>query len=149
MNTSLETQLPNSQRVYVAGSQPGISVPFREVSQHVTKSFNCQIEVNEPVRVYETSGPWGDPSFNGDVRDGLPALRRQWIIPRGDVEEYEGREVKPEDNGYRSIEEATYARDKAKGKLEEFPGLRRQPLRARPGHAVTQMHYARRGVITP
>jgi phosphomethylpyrimidine synthase len=124
-------------------------VPFREVSQHVTKSFNGQIEVNDPVRVYETSGPWGDPAFNGDVRDGLPALRRQWIVARGDVEEYEGREVKPEDNGYRSIEEATYAHDKAKGKLEEFPGLRRQPLRAKPGHAVTQMHYARRGVITP
>jgi len=148
-NSSLETQLPNSQRIYVAGSQTGISVPFREVGQHVTKSFNSQIEVNDPVRVYDASGPWGDPSFNGDVRDGLPALRRQWIIARGDVEEYEGREVKPEDNGYRSIEEATYARDKAKGKLEEFPGLRRQPLRAKPGHAVTQMHYARRGVITP
>jgi phosphomethylpyrimidine synthase len=148
-NSSLETQLPNSQRVYVAGSQPGISVPFREVSQHVTKSFNGQIEVNDPVRVYDSSGPWGDPSFNGDVRDGLPALRRQWIIARGDVEEYEGRKVKPEDNGYRSIEEAVYARDKARGKLEEFPGLRRQPLRAKTGHAVTQMHYARRGVITP
>jgi phosphomethylpyrimidine synthase len=148
-NSSLETQLPNSQRVYVAGSQPGVSVPFREVSQHVTKSFNGQIEVNDPVRVYDTSGPWGDPSFNGDVRDGLSSLRRQWIIARGDVEEYEGREVKPEDNGYRSIEEAVYARDKARGKLEEFPGLRRQPLRAKPGHAVTQMHYARRGVVTP
>ena len=148
-NSSLETQLPNSQRVYVAGSQQGISVPFREISQHVTKSFNGQIEVNDPVRVYDTSGPWGDPSFNGDVRDGLPALRRQWIIARDDVEEYQGREVKPEDNGYRSIEEAIYARDKAKGKLEEFPGLRRQPLRAKPSHAVTQMHYARRGVITP
>jgi phosphomethylpyrimidine synthase len=148
-NSSLETQLPNSQRVYVAGSQPGISVPFREVSQHVTKSFNGQIEVNDPIRVYDSSGPWGDPSFNGDVRDGLPALRRQWIITRGDVEEYEGRKVKPEDNGYRSIEEAVYARDKARGKLEEFPGLRRQPLRAKTDHAVTQMHYARRGVITP
>ncbi|HKQ92624.1 MAG TPA: phosphomethylpyrimidine synthase ThiC [Blastocatellia bacterium] len=149
MNTSLETQLSNSQRVYVAGSQPGISVPFREVCQHVTKSFNGQIEANDPVRVYDSSGPWGDPSFNGDVRDGLPAPRRQWIIARGDVEEYEGREVKPEDNGYRSIEEAIYARDKARGKLEEFPGLRRQPLRAKTGHAVTQMYYARRGVITP
>jgi phosphomethylpyrimidine synthase len=148
-NSSLETQLPNSQRVYVAGSQPGISVPFREVSQHVTKSFNGQIEVNDPVRVYDTGGPWGDPAFVGDVRDGLPSLRRQWIIARGDVEEYEGREVKPEDNGYRSIEEAIYARDKARGKLEEFPGLRRQPLRAKPGRAVTQMHYARRGAITP
>ena len=148
-NSSLETPLPNSQRVYIAGSQTGVRVPFREIGLHVTKSFNGQVEDNDPVRVYETSGPWGDPTFNGDVRDGLPALRRQWIIDRGDVEEYEGREVKPEDNGYRSIEEAIYARDKSRGKLEEFPGLRRQPLRAKSGHAVTQMHYARRGRITP
>ncbi len=148
-NSSLETQLPNSERVYIAGSQTGVNVPFREISQHVTKSFNGQIEVNDPIRVYDASGPWGDPAFKGDVRDGLPALRRQWIVARGDVEEYEGRTVKPEDNGYRSIEEATYAREKSRGKLEEFPGLRRQPLRARPGHAVTQMHYARRGVVTP
>ncbi len=148
-NSSLETQLPNSQRVYITGSQTDIRVPFREIGLHVTKSFNGQVEVNDPVRVYETSGPWGDPTFNGDVRDGLPAMRRQWIVDRGDVEEYEGRAVKPEDNGYRSIEEAIYARDKARGKLEEFPGLRRQPLRAKPGHAVTQMHYARRGIVTP
>ncbi len=147
--SSLETQLPNSQRVYIEGSQADINVPFREISLHVTKSFNGQVEVNDPVRVYETSGPWGDPSFKGDVRDGLPALRRNWIIARGDVEEYEGRTVKPEDNGYRSLEEATYAREKSKGKLEEFPGLRRQPLRARAGRAVTQMHYARQGIITP
>ena len=148
-DSSIETQLPNSQRVYVEGSEAGINVPFREISLHVTKSFNGQIEVNDPVRVYETSGPWGDPSFKGDVRDGLPALRRDWIIARGDVEEYEGRTVKPEDNGYRSLEEATYAREKSKGKLEEFPGLRRRPLRARNGRAVTQMHYARKGIITP
>ncbi|HKQ76958.1 MAG TPA: phosphomethylpyrimidine synthase ThiC [Blastocatellia bacterium] len=148
-NSSLETPLPNSQRVYIIGSQMDIRVPFREISLHVTKSFNGQVEVNDPVRVYETSGPWGDPAFKGDVRDGLPAPRRQWIIARGDVEEYEGREVKPEDNGYRSIEEAIYARDKSRGKLEEFPGLRRQPLRAKSGHAVTQMHYARRGIVTP
>jgi phosphomethylpyrimidine synthase len=147
--SSLETPLPNSQRVYITGSKAGVSVPFREINLNVTKGVGGQVEVNEPVRVYETSGPWGDPSFRGDVRDGLPALRRNWIIARGDVEEYEGRSVRPEDNGYRSPEEAAYARDKSKGKLEEFPGLRRQPLRARAGRAVTQMHYARQGVITP
>ncbi|MEK7829527.1 MAG: phosphomethylpyrimidine synthase ThiC, partial [Acidobacteriota bacterium] len=146
---SVGTQLPNSQRVYIAGQTAGVSVPFREVSLNVTKGFNGQIEVNEPVRVYETSGPWGDPHFKGDVRDGLPALRRQWIIERGDVEEYEGRSIKPEDNGYRSSEEANYAAQKTKGKLEEFPGLRRQPLKAKPGHNVTQMHYARKGIVTP
>jgi phosphomethylpyrimidine synthase len=148
-NSSIETQLPNSERIYIKGLQTGINVPFREISLNLTKGVNGQVEVNEPVRVYETSGPWGDPSFKGDVRDGLPALRRNWIIARGDVEEYEGRTVKPEDNGYRSIEEATYAREKSKGKLEEFPGLRRQPLRAHAGRAVTQMHYARKGIITP
>jgi phosphomethylpyrimidine synthase len=147
-NSSLETQLPNSQRIYITGAQ-NIRVPFREISQHVTKSFNGQIEINDPVRVYETSGPWGDPAFKGDVRDGLPALRREWIIARGDVEEYEGRKPQPVDDGYRSAEEAEYARQKSKGKLEEFPGLRRQPLRARAGRAVTQMHYARQGIITP
>ncbi|HQR33116.1 MAG TPA: phosphomethylpyrimidine synthase ThiC [Blastocatellia bacterium] len=147
--SSIETQLPSSQRVYIPGQADGVSVPFREVSLNVTKGFNGQIEVNEPVRVYETSGPWGDPKFQGDVRDGLPALRRSWIIERGDVEEYEGRSIKPEDNGYRSSEEASYAAQKTKGKLEEFPGLRRQPLRAKAGHNVTQMHYARKGIITP
>jgi phosphomethylpyrimidine synthase len=144
-----ETQLPNSQRIYIQGEHPGVAVPFREVAQNVTKGFNGQVETNEPVRVYDTSGPWGDPSFKGDVRDGLPALRRHWIISRGDVEEYEGRTVRPEDNGYRSAQEAEYAAQKTKGKLEEFPGLRRQPLRAKPGHNVTQLHYARKGLITP
>ncbi|MBS1809219.1 MAG: phosphomethylpyrimidine synthase ThiC [Acidobacteria bacterium] len=149
MNQSSETQLPNSQRTYVAGQNENVRVPFREVSLNVTKSINGSIEVNEPVRVYDPSGPWGDPTFKGDVRDGLPALRRDWIIARGDVEEYEGRSIKPEDNGYRSADEATYAMQKTKGKLEEFPGLRRQPLRAKPGRNVTQMHYARKGIITP
>ncbi|MCI0336446.1 MAG: phosphomethylpyrimidine synthase ThiC [Acidobacteria bacterium] len=146
---SSERQLPNSKRIYVGCEQSGISVPFREISQHVTKGFDGTIEVNEPVRVYETSGPWGDPAFRGDVRDGLPLSRLEWIRARGDVEEYEGRRVQPVDNGYRSAEEAVYARTKARGKLEEFPGLRRQPLRAKAGHAVTQMHYAKRGIITP
>jgi phosphomethylpyrimidine synthase len=146
---SSETQLPRSQRIYIAGASPGGRVPFREISQHVTKSVSGAVEINEPVRVYETSGPWGDPSYTGDVRDGLAALRRNWIIARGDVEEYAGRTVQPVDNGYRSAEEAEYARVKAKGKLEEFPGLRRSPLRARAGRPVTQMHYARRGIITP
>ncbi|QQS45893.1 MAG: phosphomethylpyrimidine synthase ThiC [Acidobacteriota bacterium] len=147
--SSLETPLPASQRVYVRGSSEGVEVPFREISLNLTKGFDGRIEVNDPVRVYETSGPWGDPAFKGDVRDGLPAPRRGWILERGDVEEYEGRKVQPIDNGYRSPEEAKYAREKASGRLEEFPGLRRQPLRAKAGRAVTQMHYARQGVVTP
>ena len=76
-NQTSEKQLPNSARTYVAGKTANVRVPFREISLNVTKSMNGSVEVNEPVRVYETSGPWGDPSFNGDVRDGLPALRRE------------------------------------------------------------------------
>jgi phosphomethylpyrimidine synthase len=143
------SQFSNSQRIYVHDAQSKISVPFREISQHGTKSFNGTIEVNEPVRIYDTSGPWGDPSFRGDVRDGLQPLRLEWIRARGDVEEYEGRRVQPIDDGYRSAEEAIYARDRAKSRLEEFPGLRRHPLRARPGLAVTQMYYAKKGIVTP
>ena len=148
-NQTSEKQLPNSERTYVAGKTDNVRVPFREISLNVTKSMNGSVEVNEPVRVYETSGPWGDPQFNGDVRDGLPALRRDWIIDRGDVEEYEGRKIEPRDNGYLTVGAEGYARNKDKGKLEDFPGLRRQPLKAKAGHNVTQIHYARKGIITP
>lgn len=144
-----EHYFPASRRVYKPGKQSGVYVPFREIAQHVTKTVDGSIEVNDAIHVYETSGPWGDPAYKGDVRDGLPALRRDWIIARGDVEEYEGRDVTPVDNGYRSADEEAYAREKSKGKLEEFPGLRRSPLRAKAGHNVTQMHYARKGIVTP
>jgi phosphomethylpyrimidine synthase len=144
-----EVQLPNSQKVYVDGQRAGVRVPFREITQHVTKNFDETLEANPPVRVYDTSGVWDDPSFRCDVREGLPGLRRDWIIAREDTEEYEGRTVKPLDNGYLTAGAAEYARVKEKGRLEEFPALRRAPLRARPGRRVTQMHYARRGIITP
>ncbi len=144
-----EVALPNSHKVYVNGQQPGVRVPFREITQNVTKNFDGRVEENPPVRVYDTSGVWGDPSVRCDVREGLSGLRREWIVGRGDVEEYEGRLVKPEDNGYLTIGAEEYARGRDKGRLEEFPGLRRQPLRARAGQRVTQMHYARRGIITP
>ncbi|MFN6204133.1 MAG: phosphomethylpyrimidine synthase ThiC [Acidobacteriota bacterium] len=140
---------PAARRVYKVGREGSLRVPFTEVRQHVTKTVNGSIEVNEPVYTYDTSGPWGDPTYRGDVRDGLPALRRDWIVGRGDVEEYEGRQISPVDNGYRTPEEVASARDKDKGRLEEFPGLRRAPLRAKTGRWVTQMHYARKGEITP
>jgi phosphomethylpyrimidine synthase len=151
---STELQLPNSRRVYVDGSQPGVRVPFREISQNVTRNFDATLEENPPVRVYDTSGPWGDPSVSGDVREGLPSLRRHWILSRGDVEEYEGRELKPIDDGYLTFDAANQARQKEKAaaglsRLEDFPALYRQPLRAKPGRCVTQMHYARQGIITP
>src|SRR5205814_8479412 len=73
---SVEKPLPNSKKIYVSGKlHPDIRVPFREISLAPTKSMNSEMEVNEPVRVYDTSGPWGDPDFRGDVRQGLPALR--------------------------------------------------------------------------
>ncbi|MBA3804426.1 MAG: phosphomethylpyrimidine synthase, partial [Acidobacteria bacterium] len=144
-----EVRLPNSRKIYIEGTQRGVRVPFREIALNPTRNFNGQIEENDPVRVYDTSGPWDDAAVRCDVREGLAALRRDWIIARGDVEEYTGREVKPEDNGYLTLGAEEYAKAKDKGRLEPFPGLRRAPLRAKPGSRVTQMHYARRGQITP
>ncbi|MDT4952828.1 MAG: phosphomethylpyrimidine synthase [Acidobacteriota bacterium] len=144
-----EVSLPNSRKVYVEGAQAGVRVPFREITQNVTRNFDGQVEENPPVRVYDTSGVWDDPAVACDVREGLPLLRREWIVGREDVEEYEGRNVLPEDNGYLTAGAEEYARGRDKGRLEEFPGLRRAPLRAKVGERVTQMHYARRGVITP
>jgi phosphomethylpyrimidine synthase len=144
---SRTAQLPNSRRIYVEGEHEGVRVPFREVYLHPTRRMDGTLEENPPLRLYDTSGPWGDPDFKGDVRRGLPPIRRQWILARGDVEEYEGRAVRPEDDGYRDTEALRRAREQ--GRLEIFPGERRPPLRAKPGHRVTQMHYARRGIITP
>jgi phosphomethylpyrimidine synthase len=144
-----DEQLPNSRRVYVDGKHPGVRVPFREIAQSVTRTFNGTLEENSPVRVYDTSGPWGDPSAHCDVRDGLPALRRDWIVSREDTEEYVGRDLKPIDDGYLTFAAASHARGKEKGRLEDFPVLGRKPLRAKQGRCVTQMHYARNGIITP
>jgi len=142
-------QLPNSRRVYVEGNHARVRVPFREIEQNPTRNFDGRLEENPPVRVYDTSGPWGDPNMNCDVREGLAALRGQWIKGREDVEEYAGRELTPIDDGYLTFEAANQARLKVKGRLEDFPSLRRAPLRAKAGRCVTQMHYARRGIITP
>jgi len=144
-----DTQLPNSRRVYVDGEQSGVHVPFREITQTPTRNFDGTLIENPPVRVYDTSGPWGDPSISCDVTEGLPTLRREWILARGDVEEYEGRELKPIDDGYLSFDAANRARVKDVGKLEDFPALKRSPLRAKSGACVTQLRYARRGIITP
>src|SRR5438132_12875641 len=88
--------LPNSKKVYVSGKiHPDIRVPFREISLAPTKTMSGEIEMNEPVRVYDTSGPWGDPSASVtlDPVQGLPPLRRDWILKRADVEEIDGRKV--------------------------------------------------------
>ena len=148
---SSQDQLPNSKRVYVNGTiHPDVRVGFREISQSPTKSLSGDVKDNSPVRVYDTSGPWGDPDFDGDVAKGLPALREKWIRDRADVEEYEGRKAKPLDNGYLTSVHAAHAtkRDKA-NRLKEFPGLKHKPLRASNSHPVTQFWYAKKGIITP
>jgi phosphomethylpyrimidine synthase len=146
-------QLPNSKRVYVEGKlHPDIRVPMRQITLTPTTINECDVRPNKPVRVYDCSGPWGDPAFTGKSEEGLPALRRDWILKRGDVEEYAGREVKPMDNGYLSGKHAEFASNAEKNRLVEFPGLlgqRRKPLRAKAGKVVTQLQYARDGIITP
>ncbi|SDC09081.1 phosphomethylpyrimidine synthase ThiC [Shouchella lonarensis] len=136
---SIMKNFSGSKKVYVEGSRPDIQVPMREIElSPTTGSFGD--EENDPVRVYDTSGPYTDPDYDVDVEKGLPALRRSWILEREDVEEYEGRGVKPEDNGFgaqKPVEPAAFA------------GLKRKPLRAKKGKNVTQLHYARRGIVTP
>jgi phosphomethylpyrimidine synthase len=146
-------QLPASTRVYLHGRiHPDVRVPVREIALSPTKTFSGELEANEPVRVYDCSGPWGDPAFTGTSDEGLPALRAKWIAARKDVAEYDGREVKPQDNGYLSGKHAEYASKAERNRLVEFPGLkgqRRRPLRASAGHPVTQLWYARQGIVTP
>ena len=141
--------LPNSRRVYVEGKLPGVRVPFREITQSPSRELDGNLVANPPVRVYDTSGPWGDPDLGCESVKGLPELRREWIRARGDVEEYEGREVQPIDDGYLTFSAASRARVKDVGRLEEFPAVRRKVLHAKPGSCVTQLHYARSGIITP
>ena len=93
-----------------------------------------------PVRVYDTSGPYTDPDARIDIMAGLHALRRDWIIGRGDVEEYDARAIQPEDNGLKGPDRS--------GGVQPFPHVVKRPLRAKPGMNVSQMHYARRGIIT-
>ncbi len=148
---SKRDEFPNSKKVYVKGKlHPNIQVPFREITLASTRDLNGRIEINEPIRVYDCSGPWSDPDGKCDINQGLQPLRCEWIRSRGDVEEYAGREIKPEDNGYLTKGHVEYASQReTRGHLQPFPGLKRKPLRARSGLAVTQIAYARGGIITP
>ncbi|QHT63563.1 phosphomethylpyrimidine synthase ThiC [Paenibacillus lycopersici] len=138
----MTTPLPGSRKVYVEGGRSDIRVPMREIGLSPTTGRNGA-EANAPLRVYDASGPYTDPACRTDVTQGLPALRAAWIAERGDVEAYEGRTIVALDNGYHSEETA------AKKGAALFPGLKRQPLRARVGRNVTQLHYARQGIVTP
>src|SRR5246127_585287 len=136
-----------SRRIYVSGKlHPTVTVALRQIEQSPTKHPDGAESPNPPVQVYDTSGPWGDPAItNLDIREGLPAPRRSWILGRGDVSEYDGRTSRPQDDGYLSQVHA----NKAKNGSGTFPGLKRRPLRASAGHPVTQLWYARQGIITP
>ena len=129
--------LPNSRKVYVPGSRPDIRVPMREISQDDTPaSFGA--ENNPPVYVYDTSGPYTDPNAKIDIRNGLAPLRAQWIEERGDTETLSGPTSK---FGVERLLDP---------KLTELRfNLQRKPRRAKPGMNVSQMHYARRGTVTP
>src|SRR4051812_38695865 len=146
--SSSNGQLPNAKKVYMPGAlHPDIRVPFREITLAPTKSTSGEVEVNEPVRVYDTSGPWGDPDFHGDVTEGLAPLRAKWIRARGDVEEIIGREVQPIDDGFLSEKHAAIAaqRSTANAQRPTLNGAdapsRGRPLRALIGHSVTQLYY--------
>ncbi|KGB57578.1 phosphomethylpyrimidine synthase ThiC [Sphingopyxis sp. SE2] len=124
-----------SRKIHVAAQTgSGIRVAMREIDLDPHSG-------EPPVRVYDTSGPYTDANATIDINAGLPELRRDWIRGRGDVEEVAQREVRPEDNGQLGPDRS--------GGVPAFPNVRRQVLRARPGANVSQMHYARRGIITP
>ncbi len=136
----------NSRRVWVVGHiHPDIKVPMKEISLAPTRLPDGSLEPNLPVRVYDTSGPWGCPEYHADVSRGLPTPRLDWILRRGDTREYDGRPVTARDNGYLSETHAATSR----GLLKEFLGAKRRPRRASGGNPVTQLWYARQGIITP
>ncbi|MFU0923454.1 phosphomethylpyrimidine synthase ThiC [Kluyvera sichuanensis] len=136
------TAFPNSQRIYITGSQPDIRIPMREIQLSPTliggNKENPQLEANEAVPVYDTSGPYGDPDVAINVQQGLAKLRQPWIIARDDSEELDDRS-------------SAYTKERlADDGLDDlrFSGLL-TPKRAKAGKCVTQLHYARQGIVTP
>jgi phosphomethylpyrimidine synthase len=129
--------LPNSRKVYVEGSRPDIRVPMREIGQSDTPAA-MGAEKNPPIFVYDTSGPYTDPAVKIDVRSGLPSVRGAWIADRGDTEEL-------------TAPSSAFGRERlADPKLVELRfNLQRAPRRAKAGLNVSQMHYARAGIVTP
>ncbi|MGE0095268.1 MAG: phosphomethylpyrimidine synthase ThiC [Alphaproteobacteria bacterium] len=126
--------LPASRKIHVQGTlHPDVKVAMREIDLEASAK-------EPPVRVYDPSGPYTDPACRIDIREGLARLRESWIVARGDVESYPGRVIRPEDDGLKRGEQAN---------LDAFPNTPRRPLRAKPGKAVTQLHYARKGIVTP
>ncbi|WP_400162826.1 phosphomethylpyrimidine synthase ThiC [Brevibacillus sp. TJ4] len=131
---------PGSQKVYVSGSRADLRVPMREISLSPSTGTNGT-HANPPLRVYDTSGAYTDPGYSADIRKGLPPLRAKWIAERNDTEAYEGRQIQPADDGLKDGE--------AQKEVPVFSRPGHKPLRAKTGKAVTQLHYARNGIITP
>ena len=136
------TAFPNSKRIYITGSQPDIRIPMREIQLSPTltggSKDNPQFEENEAVPVYDTSGPYGDPDVAINVQQGLAKLRQPWIVARNDSEELD-------------VRSSAYTKERlADDGLDElrFTGLL-TPKRAKAGKRVTQLHYARQGIVTP
>ncbi|MDB2499368.1 MAG: phosphomethylpyrimidine synthase ThiC [Opitutales bacterium] len=141
---------PNSRRIYVQGSRPDVQVPMREIALQDTRLPSGELQSNDPIRVYDTSGSWGDNKFHGDCTKGLPKLREGWLLERDDVESYEGRTVKPQDDGYLSdVHKASAALKEDKRQFVEFENDSPRVYKAKSGHGVTQLHYAKKGIITP
>jgi phosphomethylpyrimidine synthase len=147
VNISTDPISPKSKKVYVSGTlHPGIKVPFREISLspsttvRVNGNGNGRHNDESSLIVYDTSGPYTDPDTKIDIREGLKPIRLPWIEGRGDVEYYGGRKIEPKDDGYREGENPN---------TERFPKTRDKVLRAKPGQNVSQMHYAKKGIITP
>lgn len=132
--TLTRAPLPASRKTWLPGSRPDLRVPLREIA----------LSNGERVTVYDTSGPYTDPQATIDVRQGLTALRESWIAERGDTESYTGRAPYALDDGLKRGETDALAALRA-----EAAGLQRAPRRAKGGANVTQMHYARRGIVTP
>ena len=127
-----QPQFPASRKFYREGQNSGVRAPFRQVELTPTSGRFGQ-EDNPPLNIYDTSGPYTDPAAVLDLREGLPALRRPWILDRGGVEETEPTQV-------------FLGRQ---NRAQPFPGLQRRPLRGVNGQPVTQLHYARKGIVTP
>ena len=129
---------PSSRKIYAQGSRPDIQVPLREIRLNDTRKPDGSVQNNDPVHVYDTSGPWTDPRLDLKLEQGLPALRGAWILERDDTDDYIPRGFQSGDDG------------RGQDTLRKpFAELRRSTRRARSDANVTQMHYARRGIITP
>jgi phosphomethylpyrimidine synthase len=137
LSEAVTRPIPGSHKIYVQGSRPDLKVPMREIEQAQTPTLFGG-EANPPITVYDTSGPYTDPNYTADLVAGLPALRAAWIAERGDVEQLSG------------LSSAFGRQRAADAKLDDVRfGHIRAPLRAKAGANVTQMHYARRGIVTP